>query len=119
MNGRHGCETGLTKYVMRWHHILSEFITPEGSADEPVFNYVIRDNVATITRFVLPPHMRGRGEGTRLYREWESRLPETVTRIILWAKNPKAVRFWLSVGFEIENEDEGGANMQKLLGNQG
>ncbi len=78
---------------------IYEFITPLDSNDKPLFNFYINGNIAFISNFVIPEHMRGTGIGRKLYNNWEANLPSSVTHIQLRAKNNNAKSFWKKLGF--------------------
>lgn len=79
---------------------LYEFITPPESADEPVFHWYINGDTAFISNFVIPAHLRGKGEGRKMYEDWENSLPSSVVYVQLRAKDASAKAFWTVIGFE-------------------
>lgn len=79
---------------------LREFFIPStDSSDEPLFHHYIDNNIAFVSNFVIPKHLRGKGLGRQIYQEWENSLPPSVKAIELRAKNETAKAFWGKLGF--------------------
>jgi hypothetical protein len=71
-----------------------------------IFNWNMDSLIqASIANFKIPEKDRRRGEGTRLYNEWEAALPETVEIVELWTPDYEGLAFWKSVGYTPKNPD--------------
>jgi hypothetical protein len=67
---------------------------------------VPQDNgVIWIDLFEVPKGERGKGVGTRAYKQWEKQLPKWVKRVELYAVD--ASYFWDSLGFKYDDERDG------------
>lgn len=83
---------------------LSRGSLNEGREDRPFIDAHRTGNTIEIEMMHVPRHMRRKGEGSRFYQEWESKLPKDITLVRLWAAdtdgNGKSVGFWESLGFD-------------------
>lgn len=81
------------------------------AADQPHVDADVRGTLATIHMFYVPPHMRGRGEGRRVYEEWEASLPKTVSLVRLMAADygdgaGLSNGFWEAMGYSHQYDGE-------------
>lgn len=77
---------------------LYEFFTDDIPKEPRIQWHMIDYQTAFIDKLeVFPQSDRGKGIGKSFYVDWESKLPNTVCIIKLYASN--AIKFWIKLGF--------------------
>lgn len=82
------------------------FSTMVGEASEEPYidGHLSGNQIAWVDMLYVPRNMRGTGVGTKMYLDWEKRLPSTVERVIIHVSDTEGegqpFQFWDTLGFE-------------------
>jgi GNAT superfamily N-acetyltransferase len=80
------------------------------ASDEPYVESHRKGPVVWVDWFEVPPKLRGKGLGRKVYMEWEAKLPKSIRLVRLFAGNVggmPAEGFWEKMGFGYVFEEEG------------